>query len=199
VSEATGEGQVGRRIRGRPPSLRRVVVEALLVCLVAGLLVGLLWFLLAPQFSVEMVGEELRPSGPMGENQFGTDAWFAVISGVAGVLIALVLFTRHRHRPVATVCALAAAGLVGSAVAWRLGVLLGPDPVTGTLQDMADGTRLDLPLDLRASGVLLAWPIASVATVVVMSLLGDDQSRGRPTSQAGNVSRVDRSEPWSLP
>jgi hypothetical protein len=135
----------------------------------------------------------------MGENQFGADAWFAVISGIAGVLIALVLFTRHRHRPVATVCALAAAGLVGSAVAWRLGVLIGRDPVTGALQDMADGTRLDLPLDLRASGVLLAWPIASVATVVVMSLLGDDQSRGRPTSQAGNVSRVDRSEPWSLP
>ena len=199
MSEATGDGQVGRRIRGRPPSLRRVVVEALLVCLVAGMGVGLLWFLLAPQFAVEMVGGELRPSGPVGENQFGADAWFAVISGAAGVLIAVVLFTRHRHRPVATVCALAAAGLVGSAVAWRLGVLLGPDPVTGAPQDMADGTRLDLPLDLRASGVLLAWPIASVATVVVMCLFGDDRSRGRPASQAGNVSRVDRSEPWSLP
>jgi hypothetical protein len=198
VSEATGEGQVRRRVRGRPPSARQVVIEALLVCVVAGLIVGLMWLLLAPQFAVEIVGGELRPAGPMGENQFGADAWFAVISGAAGVLIALVLFTRHRHRPIATVCALAAAGLVGSAVAWRLGVLLGPDPVTGA-EDMADGTRLDLPLDLRATGVLLAWPIASVATVVIMVLFGDDQNRWRPASQAGNFSRVDRSEPWSLP
>jgi hypothetical protein len=200
VSEATGAAQPRRRVRGRPPSTRRVFLEAIGVCVVAGLLVGPVWFWLAPQFAVEMVGGALRPSGPVGESRFAADAWFAIISAAAGVLIALVLFTRHRHRPVATVAALAVAGLLGSAVAWRLGVLLGPDPITGALDDLAEGTRLEFPLGLGATGTLLAWPIASIATVIVMCLFSDDRT-GQRSAAFGelDLSRGDRSEPWSLP
>jgi hypothetical protein len=199
VTEATGASQSPRRLRGRRPSTPRVFLEAIVVCVVAGLLVGLLWFLLAPEFAVEMVGGELRPSGPMGESRFAADAWFAIISGIAGVLITLVLFTRHRHRPVETMCALVIAGLAGSVVAWRLGVLLGPAPITGALDDLAEGTRLELPLGLGATGTLLAWPIGSVAAVIVMGLFGEDRSPRRSAPAEADLSRGDRSEPWSLP
>lgn len=199
MSEANEADRVGRRVRGRPPSAGRIVIETIVVCIAAGLLVGVVWWLVAPQFAVEMVDGELRPSGPIGESRFAADAWFAIISGAAGVLIALVMFTRHRHRPVATVIALAAAGLAGSVVAWRLGVLLRPDQITGALGDIAEGTRLDFPLDLGATGVLFAWPIASLATVMLRCLLGSDQSRWRPARQAADLSPADRSGTWSLP
>ena len=168
-------------------------------CVVGGLLVGLLWYLFAPEFAVEMVGGQPRPSGPISESRFAADAWFAIISGIAGALVALVLFTRHRHRPVAVVCALVVAGVAGSAVAWRLGVLLGPDPINGALGDLAEGTRLELPLGLGATGTLLAWPIGSVAAVIVMCLLGQDRRPRRSAPTGPGFSRDDRSEPWSLP
>jgi hypothetical protein len=176
VSEAIGTGEVRRRIRGRPPSTVRIVVETTVVCLATGALVGLLWWLLAPPNAVEVVAGQLQPAGPLGESRFAADAWFAIISATAGVLLALVLFTRHRHRPVLTVCALAAAGLAGSVVAWRLGILLGPDQVGDTLEGIADGTRLELALGLGATGMLVVWSIASVATVVVICLLGSSQN-----------------------
>ena len=198
MSEATDAVPVGRRARRRP-STRRVVTETVLLSLSAGVLVGLLWLLLAPKFAVEVIAGELQPVGPLGESRFGADAWFTLISGTVGVLIAFVMFTRHRHRPVVTVCALAAAGLAGSVVGWRLGMLLSPDPIAGTLDDLAEGTRLDFPLDLGATGLLFGWPIAGVTTVVVMCLLDHDRSGWRPSADEPDLSRADRSAPWSLP
>lgn len=171
----------------------------MLISLAAGVVVGLVWLLLAPRFSVEVIAGELRPVGPVGESRFGADAWFTVISSTVGVLIAFVMFTRHRHRPVVTVCALAAAGVAGSIVGWQLGALLGPDPIAGTLDDIADGTRLDFPLEVGATGLLFAWPIAGVATVVVMCLLNHDLSTWRSSADEPDLSRADRSAPWSLP
>jgi hypothetical protein len=170
-----------------------------LISLAAGVLVGLFWWLLAPMFAVEVIAGELRPIGPVGENRFGADAWFTIVSCIAGVLVALVMFMRHLCRPVVTVCALAAAGLAGSVVGWRLGVLLGPEPIAGALEDITDGTRIDFPLDLGATGLLFGWPIAAVATVAVMCLLGHDQGRLRSTGDEPDLSRADQSAPWSLP
>ena len=199
MSEATDAVPVGRRVRRRAPSTSRVVAETVLFSLAAGVLVGLLWLMLAPKFSVEVIAGELHPVGPLGESRFGADAWFTVLSGTVGVLIAFVMFTRHRHRPVVTVCALAAAGLAGSVVGWRLGMLLGPDPIAGTLDDLADGTRLDFPLDLGATGLLFGWPIAGVTTVFVLCLLDHDRSGRRSSADEPDLSRADRSAPWSLP
>jgi hypothetical protein len=198
VSEATGAGEVRRRVRGRPPSARRIVVETTVVCLVTGLLAGVSWWLLAPRFTVEVGAGELQPAGPFGESRFGADALFAIICALVGVLIALVLFTRHRHHPVLTACALVAAGVAGSIVAWRLGLLLGAGQGAEALDDMADGTRLELPLGLGATGVLFGWPVASVITVIAISLFGNDQNLGRPAGEA-EVNRAGRSAPWSLP
>lgn len=199
MSEASSAARVRWRIRGRPPSTLRVVAETVVISLTAGVLVGLLWWLLAPTFAVEVIAGELRPIGPVGENRFGADAWFTILSCIAGVLVALVMFLRHLRRPVVTVCALAAAGLAGSAVGWRLGVLLGPEPIAGALEDITDGTRIDFPLDLGATGLLFGWPIAAVATVAVICLLGHDQSRLRSTGDEPDLSRADQSAPWSLP
>ena len=199
MSEASGAARAGRRIRGRPPSTLRVVAETVAISLAAGVLVGLLWWLLAPTFAVEVVAGELRPIGAVGEKRFGADAWFTIVSCIAGVIVALVMFMRHLRRPVVTVCALAAAGLAGSVVGWRLGVLLGPEPIADALEDIADGTRIDFPLDLGATGLLFGWPIAAVTTVAVMCLLGDDKGRRRSTGGEPDLSRADQSAPWSLP
>jgi hypothetical protein len=48
-------------------------------------------------------------------------------------------------------------------LAWRLGHLLGPEELLPRASSAAEGTTLRGPLDLRAVGVLLLWPIAAVS------------------------------------
>lgn len=198
MSDPAGPGAAHRRERRHPPTTRRVAVEAVLVCVGAGLLVGVLWRLLAPEIVIEIVDGQPRPSGPLGESQFGADAWFALLAAAAGVLTAVVQLARHRHRPVAVVCSFTVGAVVGSLVAWRFGVLLGPDQIDVPLDQLAEGARRVLPLDLRATGVLLAWPIAGVAALLVLCLLGNDVGWWRSAAPPdSDLSRAGRSGPWS--
>ena len=55
-------------------------------------------------------------------------------------------------------------GLLGSLVAWRLGVLLGPPAISDSAAGLANQARFDGPLEISAMGVLLAWSTAAVVT-----------------------------------
>ena len=85
-----------------------------------------------------------------------------------------------------TLLTLVGAGLMGSLVAWRVGVVLGPGPVDPRA---ATGTHVAIPLALTAPGVLLIWPIASVVTVAIVAALLDDRRHWRsgatPSDRSG--------------
>jgi hypothetical protein len=166
-----------RRSRRTTPGARRAIVETLVVSLIVGVVLGVVWRLVAPEVEVVVSDGQPQPLPLEVRELFGVDAWFAILGAVTGAVVALVMFTRHRHRPVAALVGLATAGVIGSIVAWQVGVLLGPDALGPRVAEASDGDRLALPLDLDATGVLAGWSIAAVVVVLVMTALTTDQKR----------------------
>ncbi|MER6982705.1 AAA family ATPase, partial [Streptomyces carpinensis] len=59
--------------------------------------------------------------------------------------------------------ALGVGGLLGSLLAWRLGVWLGPQQdVIAHAKAVGKGATFSAPLKLGAKGALLAWPVAAL-------------------------------------
>jgi hypothetical protein len=148
-----------RHRRGAP----RAAVSAILTCLLLGPVVGLTWWAVAPTPEVVVRDGGVFLTDPETSAFIAADGWFAALGALAGLLSALLVFRRHRGEGVAALLGLTAGALVGSVLAWRLGHLLGPEELLPRARSAAEGTTLRGPLDLRAVGVLLLWPIASVA------------------------------------
>ena len=150
------------------PGLR---VEALsaLVCLtgvaVLGVPVGLLWRALAPRAvalvsngSVYLVNSETKAF-------IAADGTLFLLSLAGGVLAAAAAWWLARDRGVGTLLGLVAGAGLAAYLAWRTG-LLGQDR-QNLLRDVRAGRvagRVDLPLQLRARPVLLAWPASAALT-----------------------------------
>jgi hypothetical protein len=148
--------------------LRRGALTALLVA-VAGVVLGLLWLWLAPRIPLVSDGKAVYLKDSEGEQAVGGDGTFVLLALAMGVVCGAVAFWRCRRGGVGIVLGLAVGAGLGSLLAWRLGVWLGPT------QDLvahakAVGTKkvFDAPLELRAKGALLVWPIA--ATLVHLGL-----------------------------
>lgn len=189
----------GRALPAAPDS-RRVTVELVVTSLLLGLVVGVVWRLMAPEVMVEVSDGNTALFPLQARRLFDVDAWFAILGACAGAVLTLVMFTRHRHLPVTALTGLVAGGVFGSLVAWRLGALLGPGALAPRVEDAADEAQLALPLDLEATGVLLVWPVVAVGIVLVLTALTDDRTRFRVGSASGGlVSRGGRSGPSSRP
>lgn len=130
--------------------------------LVGGVVAGLVWAGAAP--TPPRTGTAgLDPYAPQAEAFIAADGWFALVTAVVGVLTTAWLLARpagvrgvrgvRRGIPPVTTLGwrLVLTGVLGSLAAWGVGVGISP---TG----------------LRALGVLCAWPIASLATLVVVVL-----------------------------
>jgi hypothetical protein len=164
--------------RGGSKALR-AVLAAVAVCLSLGLLLGVAWWLVAPTPLVVVRDGAAFLANPESSAFIAADGWFAVLGILAGLLSADLVFRPYRQRGVA---ALIAGGVLASVVAWRLGHLLGPDELAARAGAAADGMTIEGPLQLRALGVLLAWPIAAVS--VFLSLLVGFEPRPRAEAKA---------------
>lgn len=174
------------------PGQMKAVREAGLVSVVLSLVMAVGWVLLAPEIHGEVAEEGVRVPVAEARQQFGVDAWFALTGAVAGLLAGPVAFLRHRAEPLAALLAAVGWGVFGSVLAWRVGVLIGP----GSLDDMPAGATVTVPLDLAALGVLLAWPIAAAAAIVVCIGFLD---RDPPPGGRNQVSPAVRSQPSASP
>lgn len=135
----------------------------------AGVLLGVLWAWLAPR--VPLVGDLVDKNWVVylkdteGEQAIGVDGTFTLLAIGFGVVSALIVFLVRRRGGVPLVVALAVGGLLGSLIAWRVGVWLGPSQnVIAHARAVGKGVTFSAPLKLGAKGALLAW---SVATLVV--------------------------------
>ena len=114
----------------------RTAAQVVVLSALAGLPVGLLWRAVAPLPRIIKRADGLyRAGGEGNEAAIAADGWFALLALLAGVLIALVVYLRTRPGRVVPLFALAAGGLLGAVVAWRVGVLLESRP------DRGDGAR----------------------------------------------------------
>jgi hypothetical protein len=130
--------------------------------LAGGLLVGIVWWLATPLAELQKRPTGVFSVGASPETSIAADGWFAVIGLVSGVIAALLAATLLRESRLGALLGLTVGGLLGSVVAWRFGVLLGPGTLAESAAAVRVGDRFSGPLELSATGVLLAWPTASV-------------------------------------
>lgn len=146
--------------------LREAAVVTVVVAL-AGVALGLLWLWLAPR--VPLVGEVVDDDWVVylkdteGEQAVGVDGTFVLLAMACGAVSAAAVFAWRRRGGVPLVVALALGGLLGSLLAWRLGVWLGPgQDVIAQARAAGAGVTFSAPLKLSAKGALLAWSLAAL-------------------------------------
>lgn len=145
--------------------VREAAVITVAVALV-GVLLGLLWWWLAPH--VPLVGDQSGKSWVVylkdseGEQAAGVDGTFTLLGLGFGLVSAVAVFLWRRRGGVPLVVALGLGGLLGSLLAWRLGIGLGPESdVIAHAKAVGKGVTFPAPLKLGAKGALLAWPLGA--------------------------------------
>ncbi len=136
-----------------------------------GLVLGPLWALVAPEVLVTVRDGSAFLSQEQGAMLIGVDGWFTVLGVLAGVAIGALAWWRYRHQIIGMLAGSAIGGFLGSVIAWRVGVWLGPGALESRVDGVPDGTQIAAPLTLAAKAALLAWPIAAVSVVFLLALV----------------------------
>jgi hypothetical protein len=167
--------------------LRRGALIAVAVA-VCGIALGLLWLWLAPRIPLVSDGKAVYLKDTEGEEAAGGDGAFVLLGLGLGALAAVVAFWRCRTGGLGVVLGLTVGALLGSVIGWRLGVWLGP-PQNLVAHAKAVGPNKVFygPLELRAKGALLAWPIGATLTHLAL------------TSAFGPRDPDPGPEPWDTP
>ena len=129
----------------------------------AGVLFGVLWWWLTPEVPLVSDTSAVYLKDTEGEQAIRVDGTFTLIALGFGLVSALVVFLVRRRGGVAAVVALTVGGVLGSLVAWRLGIALGPtQDVVAHAKEVGKGVTFAAPLELGAKGALLAWSVAAL-------------------------------------
>ncbi|MFE0516343.1 AAA family ATPase [Streptomyces sp. NPDC058964] len=171
----TVEGAYEQDGPGMKTEVREAAVITVAVAL-GGALLGLLWLWLAPH--VPLVGEHVDGAwavyrkDPEGEQAAGVDGTFTLLALAFGAVSAVVVFLLRRRGGVPLVVALTVGGLLGSWLAWRIGVWLGPaQDVVAHAKAVGKGVAFSAPLKLGTHGALLAWPVAALVVHLGLTAL----------------------------
>ncbi|MEV5973514.1 DUF2567 domain-containing protein [Streptomyces sp. NPDC051921] len=143
------------------------------VSAVAGVLLGLLWLWLAPRVQLVSDGKAVFLKDGEGESAIGTDGTFVLLALGFGALAAALVFLIHRHGGIALVLGLALGGVLGSLLAWGVGVWLGPErDVVAHAKRVGPDVFFEAPLELNmAAAAMLAWPIAAMIVHLALTAL----------------------------
>lgn len=132
-----------------------------------GLVVGVLWWWVAPQPAYRVAEDGLYFVSDQPQEYVAADGWFAVLTGIVGLCAGIVVWSRCARAGLGAVAGLALGGLAGAAATAGVGLLLGrADPFAGAL-----GTVVLGPLEIRAWGVLLVEAGLAVAVWLLLDLL----------------------------
>jgi hypothetical protein len=175
-------------VHRRPAAAPWEVLRAAAVCVPLGIPLGVAWWWLAPIPLVVVRGDGVFLTNPETSAFIAADGWFAALGLLAGLLSAGLVYGVARGRGVPALLGLTIGGLLASLVAWQLGHLLGPDELLPRAEAAAEGATLEAPLDLRAWGVLLLWPVAAISGFVALTLRLEpsDESPGPVPEQVGS-------------
>ncbi|MGW3438259.1 ABC transporter permease [Streptomyces bacillaris] len=150
--------------------LRQAAVVVALVAL-AGIALGLLWLWLAPRVPLVSDGSAVFLENSEGEEAIGADGTFVLLAAGFGALSAAAVFWRLRRGGVLVVVGLALGGVLGSLLAWRVGVWLGPSSdVVARAREAGEGVVFDAPLELHAVVVaVLVWPFVALGLHLLLT------------------------------
>lgn len=148
----------------------REAAVVLVAVAVAGVALGLLWLWLAPRVPLISDGKAVFLKDTEGEEAVGADGTFVLLALALGAVCAAAVFLFRRRGGVALVVALAVGGLLGSLLAWGMGVWFGPpEDVVAQAKAVGAGVTFDAPLKLKAYGSLLAWPASAMAVHLALT------------------------------
>ncbi|WP_235828386.1 hypothetical protein [Actinomadura rubteroloni] len=170
----------------------RTWIATCLAVAVLGPLAGLLWRAVAPTVKYVVVGGAPYLADPESRGPIGTDMRFALIAVVAGLACGAVAYLAGgRGNDVPLLLGLAVGGTAAAVLAWRTGHLIGLGSYHRALGHAADGATVTGVADLRATGLLVFWPIAAVALYGVLELfvkrLSPRDGGERGAGEAGEV------------
>lgn len=176
--------------RERAPLPRALGVElGLFLLLIAagallGLLFGAVWHWLAPQVPMHSDGTAIYLNDPEGEQAIGADGVFAVTGAVFGLVTgaAVYLATRARQGGVGVVLGLVGGALLGGCIAWGGGwsEKAYQAKVVGIAKSVPTGQTFHGPLELTTKLGLVAWPIAALLVLMVLTALFTPRPEPRP-------------------
>ena len=146
--------------------------------ILAGVPVGVLWWLLAPRADYRVTEAGPVPVGtPPLELQVGDDVVLAFVLLGFGALAGAGAWLLRRGRGVGTLLLLAVGTSVGAVVAWQTGELLAPPPGEAVLSEI--GAQVTTGLRLASLPVLAAAPFAASLVYVACALMAADDGLGR--------------------
>lgn len=146
----------------------------------AGVAAGVLWSSLAPRPPYVTTDQGPVLADPSTQALIAADGWFAVVTGVLGLVCGAAGYGLSRRHPLAVVLGLACGGLLAGCLTLVVGqaVNLG---ATGVAASGPDVSVVPGPLDLTARGVLCAWPTLAVGLFFVLeAVAGRGEAPPRP-------------------
>lgn len=171
----------GDRDGAGPGAQLRTGVRCLLAVAGSGLVVGLLWWLLAPRPDVLPVDGGLQYADTESKDFIAGDGTLFLLCLAAGLLTGGLVWRRARGHGVGAVLGMVLGAGLGAWLASRAGVL-GDD--REAVLAAARAGRLegptDLPLQLRARSVLLVWPAFAALAFTVLSVRHPDLTDDAP-------------------
>lgn len=173
---------------GMKTEVRQAAVLAAAVA-VSGILVGILWMWLTPRVPLISDGKAVYLKDTEGEQAIAIDGTFTLLALGFGVVCGVVAFLLRRRGGLPLVVGLAVGSLCGALLAWQLGKWFGPETdVVAHAKAVGKGVVFDAPLELKAKGVLLAWPVAALAVHLgLTALFGPRDPEPYPAPYAGHA------------
>jgi hypothetical protein len=139
------------------------------VVVLLGAPVGLLWGVLAPRVAVVKVAQGVDLQMPETKAFIAADGWFLVITALVGVAVGVLAAFLGRKRAPGVAVGVALGSVLAAIIAMKVGHRLGYGAYQ-QLRDVAEvGSTGHAYLQLRAKGVLLAWPAAASLALLVVT------------------------------
>ncbi|HEX6075812.1 MAG TPA: DUF2567 domain-containing protein [Micromonosporaceae bacterium] len=156
-----------------------------------GVVLGVLWQWVTPGAGVLMTGDGPIHANPTSERYFADDGWFALIGGVAGVVVALTCWSLvRRHRGPVVMVGMVAGCLLAAVVAWQVGRHIGLAAFGELLDHAPAGRVFRRPPRLAALGVLGVQGFTAAFTYTLLAGWSRYQTLCRPTAGgAGDLGR----------
>lgn len=160
----------------RPAWLADAVAFAVVAAagLVAAFPVGALWRSTAPKVLALVSQGNVYYAAPETKTFVARDGWFALYACIAAILLALFAFLRYRRGAgIGAALGLAIGGIAGGYLATWFGKEIGPGhgSISEAAQAAANGANFNLPLMVRATGVIWLWPAVAAGLFFLIMLL----------------------------
>lgn len=161
------------------------------------MVIAVAWVLLAPRPQIEIREGKVRLDAYT-ESFVAADLNLGLLCIGAGIIVTVIAVIKWREWVFGVLIGCMVGGLLGSALAWRIGVQLtggSDDDHALGVDGRADGTIIDGPISLDAHGVLLLWPIVACLIITVFSGLQASRSRRILRANLELAATSEQSEP----